>query len=158
MEKMPTAKALPLRQHGAVLLVSLVLLLIMTLVGVSSIEGVSMQTDMTRNGQLSSQVFNLALSEIEAQIDVSRENDQWLVEARRDTTLTYSLPAETLKMNDPNFQQAFDVEYFAGGCIAEGFSTDRFSCNRFEMNSRAQLSSGGAKTEQIQGLNKVGAF
>ena len=52
-------------QEGATLIVSLILLLVLTIVGISTIESVNLQSLMARNSQFQVESYQVALSEIE---------------------------------------------------------------------------------------------
>ena len=58
------------KQSGATLIVSLILLLVLTLVGVSAIEDVTLQAHMARNSQFQVHTYQVALSEINGQLSI----------------------------------------------------------------------------------------
>lgn len=61
-------------QQGAVLIVCLVMLTILTIIAVGTISDTNLQANMARNSQLSLRVFNTTLSEIKGQFNASEQN------------------------------------------------------------------------------------
>jgi len=61
---MHTSHDIKTRQHGAVLVVSLLILLVLTLIGVSSLDGSIMEEKMAANSQIATTTFQQAESSI----------------------------------------------------------------------------------------------
>ena len=64
---------MPAKQHGVALFISLVLLLVLTIIGVSSVQTTSLEVRMTRNAHDSTLAFQAAesaLRDAEAQLDL----------------------------------------------------------------------------------------
>ena len=64
-----------IRQQGAVLMVSLILLLVMTLLGIAAIDLSQLQSQMARNSLLSQYLHQIAYSEIQAQVKALADPD-----------------------------------------------------------------------------------
>ncbi len=93
---MQTSLNIKTRQHGAVLVISLLILLVLTLVGVSSLDGSIMEEKMASNSQIAATTFQQAESSIReaffaelanpfVAVSNSRSNDPLV---RRDRTVT----------------------------------------------------------------------
>ena len=101
------------RERGATLIVSLILLLILTIVGSSAIDNVSMQVRMTRNAHLEMETYQIALSEIVAQLRQLREDISPLDDALINETT--EMEYEELEMTPENFVQNVGVAYAGEG-------------------------------------------
>ena len=156
-----------IKQSGATLLVSLVMLMVLTIIGVSSIEDLSLQNNMTRNSQLKMQAFNTSLSESEAQIPQLFNSIATLQAAMNATDSTEPVAAASLVMPSAAnpFQQTVTVIHIPvatdaadttgfdqGAVVAGGYSLDAITKESFELNSISELVSSGSKSDQLQGL------
>jgi Tfp pilus assembly protein PilX len=156
-----------IKQSGATLLVSLVMLLVLTIIGVSSIEDLSLQNNMTRNSQFKMQAFNTSLSESEAQIPLlfnsivtlqNAMNASDSIEPIANANLVMPSTAnpflQTVRViHIPVATDATDTTGFVqGGVVAGGYSLDAITKESFELNSIAELLSSGSKSNQLQGF------
>lgn len=156
-----------IKQSGATLLVSLIMLLILTIIGVSSIEDMSLQSNMTRNSQFKMQAFNTSLSESEAQIPRLLSQIVLLQSAMNSSTSTATIPAGDLVM--PSANNPFDQEvsvlhipavtdtgdttnFNQATTVSGGFSMGAVTKENFELNSISTLANSGSKSDQLQGL------
>jgi len=96
------------RQHGAVLIVSLLILLVLTLIGVSSLDGSVMEEKMAANSQTASKVFQKAESSIQEAFVAAQQNPPGAVEIAiknvpANTTVDRSSDgiASTSRLNNP---------------------------------------------------------
>ncbi len=71
---MYTSRNIKNRQHGAVLVVSLLILLVLTLIGVSSMDGSIMEEKMASNSQTAATTFQRAESSIREALFIERTN------------------------------------------------------------------------------------
>lgn len=143
------------RQKGVVLIVTLVLLVIITLVAVSSVSDVALQSRMSRNSQFGLNVYNQALSEINAQVGTMADDQTLLASAIADDR--YELAAGELIMIQPGFSQAAAVEFLGeGNAISFGRTLGAGVPYRFELDSVAELDNTGAGSDQTQGLIYLG--
>jgi len=141
-------------QQGATLLVSLVMLLILTLVGLSAVENVNLQTHMARNSQFSIHSYQIALSEIRAQLK-DLETDIAPLNAAT-INGTEDRLGDDISMQPDKFTQTVSYEYIGEGLPPTGFSVDTFVGRIYELDSRAQLDNTGIFSDQTQGLNYAG--
>ncbi|GAA5317388.1 MAG: hypothetical protein AseanaTS_25930 [Candidatus Pelagadaptatus aseana] len=148
-------------QKGATLLVSLVLLLLLTIIGISSIEDVSLQSNMVRNSQFKMQAFNVALSESNAQYANVNQN---FLSAIIQSAEAYIYSGEELAMTSPDnpFQQDVVMNYDgnAGGVVAKKASKamdlQGFDTYYFSLDSDASLTNTGTQSSQVQGIEYIG--
>lgn len=149
------------KSQGAVLMVSLILLLVMTLIGVAAIDTSVLQSQMTRNSLYARNLYQKSLSEIEAQYEKmkgsqylsnvltasplpSKDNDPGLELA--DTAV------ETYSANDP-YSQSVVISFSGNGPPPSGYSLGLFIGKHFEIDSRSTVTGTGSKSDQTQGLN-----
>ncbi|MFT6491931.1 MAG: Tfp pilus assembly protein PilX [Porticoccus sp.] len=148
------------KQDGAVLIVCLVMLTILTIIGIGTTTDISFQSNMVRNSQLRLNAFNTALSELNGQyrkmVDENREDI--LNEAQLLGPVT--IPAGDLTQTSANnpFSQEATVVYLApcesgqatgsmiGGAIQE-------LC--FELNSIVELDNTGVGSSQTIGIKRL---
>ncbi len=144
------------RQEGASLIVALVLLLLLTLAAVSTSSHIDLQVKTTQAAQGRYEAYQVAISEIEAQINqaVTTENElntELFTEAMVAVSQTHSLTSEQLIVNGNNVAQSAQVIYLGTGGLVSGSEIDT-QVHRFELNSIA-TSNLGAESDQIQGLS-----
>ena len=144
----------PETQRGATLLVSLVMLLILTLVGLSAVENVNLQTHMARNSQYFIHSYQVALSEIQAQLS-DLETDIAPLNAATFNGIENRV-GDDISMQPDKFTQTVSFEYIGEGLPPTGFSVDTFVGRIYELDSRAQLTNTGIFSDQTQGLNYAG--
>ena len=153
--KAPLSKPspVPAGQRGAVLVVSLLLLLILTLIGVASMETVVMQSQMSRNSQFSHEAFQIALSEIEGQLDSYQIDITPLISTVNSATDTTTLAAADFTMAGEigNFAQSGQLTHVGEG-VASGTSWGCCVAYKFELNSTANLAGTGSRSDQTQGF------
>ena len=142
------------QQRGATLMVSLVLLLVLTVIGISAVHNTSLQSRMSLNSQFQVQAHQVALSEINAQI-VDLEQDLGVL----DDTLLNGLQERTgddVFMQPDKYEQTVSFEYQGEGLPPVGYSVDAYVGRLYELNSRAQLDNTGIFSDQTQGFNYAG--
>jgi hypothetical protein len=144
----------PNNQQGATLLDSLVQLLVLTIVGLAAIDDANMQTKMARNSQFEVESYQIALSEIMAQLEMLALDIAPLVRAIWEGTVVRV--GDEIAMQPPAVTQAVAYEYIGEGLPPPGFSVDAFVGRRFELDSRAQKNNTGIFSDQTQGLNYAG--
>lgn len=97
------------KERGAVLIVSLVMLTILTIIAVATTTDIGLQSNMARNSQIRMNVFNLAHSELRSQFiffnDVANR-DQLLGEVQREQS---AMDAAEIK-NDAHINIVFEVD------------------------------------------------
>ena len=133
---------------------SLILLLVLTVVGLSAVENVALQSRMARNSEFKVETYQIALSEISAQQTMLQEDITPLDTALADGTLNQG--EGDIVMNPGNVTQTVSYDYVGTGVPPEGYSVDIFVGRHFELNSRAQVNNTGIFSDQTQGLNYAG--
>ncbi len=144
----------PRTQTGAALVVSLILLLVLTVVGLSAVENVALQSRMARNGEFKVEAYQIALSELSAQQTMLVLDIAPLDTALADGTLNQV--GDDIVMQPGSVTQTVSYNYVGTGIPPEGFSIDTFIGRHFELNSRAQIDNTGIFSDQTQGLNYAG--
>jgi type II secretory pathway component PulK len=144
------------KQQGATLLVCLVMLLLLTILGVSAVEDTNIQSNMVRNSQFKMQAFNTAYSESQAHyIDARDVDDTILIDAINSADGTVDIAGGDIKMAsaDNPFQQSVTFEYKGvTGISLKGYSMGSHETKGFEINSIATLNNTGTTSNQIQGI------
>lgn len=155
-------------QRGVTLIVALVLLLIMTIVGLAATDSSKLQLLMSRNSQLQQSAYQLALSEINGQVDAYENDITLLVDAMATLQVVdggvvtqqagvLSLTAGDIEMNDvasdDNMGLTVELSFTGDGTLPSGFSVGSFVGKTFLINSRANVGATGIGSSQSQGLN-----
>jgi type II secretory pathway pseudopilin PulG len=163
MYKCNTFKAKKNSQQGAVLVVSLVMLTILTIIALGTMTDTNLQSNMARNSQISLRVFNLSLSELKAQFQASQDNDQMngkdYLQNLSDvyqTQSTLPIPQADLLMTSVNnpFEQNVDIRFVREGICGGGNEIGATGLI-FEMDSYSELNNGtgtGINSDQSFGL------
>ena len=163
------------QQQGATLIVALIFLVILTVAGITAARFATFEERMASNSQFRNQVFQLAQSEIRAQLlalNTSFVNKDILLTAMSKPTVVHDQAAkdadptlETLpttagatlalqrKITTDDIIQANKntVRYVGKGCIGTSLGGP-IECLNFEINTTAQLA-GGSNSWQSQGLS-----
>ena len=154
------------KQHGAALIVSLIFLLILTILGVSSLSNSGLESRMAHNFQLSNYVFHgaesaiediLATTTIESNPTYYEPNDPMISTMNggigTTETSTYNpdpnnhLGAATIATNNA-------VE-FLGESYCPGTSIGAVICYRFEISSTATIAQTGATDTHRLGVQRM---
>lgn len=149
-------------QRGAALLVSLILLLLLTIIGISSIEDASLQSNMARNSQFKMQAFNVSFSESNAQYNAADED--FLAEVRRAQGATHIYSEDEMAMYsaDNPFTQNVVLNYTGntGAYVAKNakraVGIGDFDTYNYQLDSSASLPNTGTESLQYQGLLYIG--
>ena len=105
-------------QRGAVLIVSLVMLTILTIIAVATTTDIGLQSNMARNSQIRINVFNLAHSGLRSQFVLFRDDPLLLDELAELARSCVQTAFETPEVeNDDGTKSNFSVTY--GGCPEE---------------------------------------
>lgn len=158
-------------QQGATLIVALVFLVVLTAAGVTAMRFASVEERMASNSQFRNQSFQLAQSEIRAQLLAFNQNQAGLNPlhkamgqaeitdgalllslglpsgAREPLTLDVIMPqGQGIDAANNNVRLADDDK-----SCNDGSSLDKFDCIKFEINTTANSAS-GTDSWQTQGL------
>lgn len=154
-------------QQGATLIVALVFLVVLTAAGVTAMRFASVEERMASNSQFRNQSFQLAQSEIRAQLLAFNQNQAGLAPLQLAMDVEQKEPDGELKrlglpdgarlpidlgvqMGDGIVADQNKVRLVAESLCEDGSSTT-FTCIKFEMNIQA-VSAGGSDSWQTQGL------
>ncbi|WP_297185945.1 PilX N-terminal domain-containing pilus assembly protein [uncultured Porticoccus sp.] len=149
------------KQGGAVLIVCLVMLTILTIIGIGTTTDISFQSNMVRNSQLRLNAFNTALSELNGQYRkmVDENSEDILTEAL--STGQATIPAADLTQTsaDNPFDQTASVVYLEEGLgqitgTTIGSATSN-SAYYFELNSIVELDNTGVGSSQTSGIVRL---
>lgn len=153
-------------QHGAVLIVSLLILLVLTIVGVSGLNNTSMEERMSHNFQHAMLAFQGAESANE--VIIERSN------LANDTANNPLLMAVTAGLDDTStvVDQDMDPDNFLGGAslatsstvswkgktsgdLCAGESAGSQDCDQFALTTTATIAETGTTTTHLQGVELV---
>lgn len=150
-------------QKGAALLVSLIMLLLLTMIGIASIEDTALQSNMARNSQFRMQTFNLSFSEGQAQYEKFFDSIAILQDQFGKSDPHQFSDAELVMNSIPD--NKIDVSATlsfvnAGGAAlaqntAQAVSMDLVQSVSYEINPVAELKNTSTKSDQIHGLDYI---
>ncbi len=138
----------PLRQHGAALVIGLILLLVLTILAVSGVMTSRLELRMVGNTQLQERAFQAA----EVAVEMALAN------APLSTSAPFTQPAVAMP-NMPGDEYSFQVQYagqtaagpgLTGYSIGSGFTAFHFVANT------SGTAPGNAQSQHVQGFYIVG--
>ena len=147
-------------QTGAVLIVSLVMLTILTVIILGTMTDTNLQTNMAKNSQISLRAFNVTLSELNAQFQSSKNNSVMnnapyleTLASIRQTEQPFTIPQADLLMTstDNPFSQDIVIRFLRVDSCGGGNEIEN-SGLIFEMDSTSKLSGTGINSNQSFGL------
>lgn len=156
--------------QGAVLIVSLILLLAMTLIGVAAIDSSSLQSQMATNSQRARSLYQVSLSEIQAQYKKMAQI-KYLDSVKNLGTpisntypgvsisgpglsLSSSTTGEIITARPGLTQTVYLVFSGENNAPLSGYSIKDFGTYSYEINSIAQVTNTNAQSDQTQGLQR----
>lgn len=165
------------RSQGVILLVSLILLLAMTLIGVSAIDSGSLQSQMSRNSLNARNLYQKSLSEIQAQHErLNRDSGVELGRINNSTTVFVPNAVEGITnttANDPlhgvaiaetdlitasaadNYDQSALIVFAGNSPPPSGYSLGIYIGKSYEVNTIATVSGTSSTSNQTQGMKRV---
>lgn len=141
------------RQCGAVLVVSLVLLLLITLVALATISGSTFQTTKVNNMQKRESIFRVGESAAEQAL--TSDN---VAQAYNSSTSNFTVPADALTTPERDAVMAAIVTYRGDGPLPVGYSIEnnkKWTNRTYESAGSSRSSDGRAATRVIQGASKT---
>lgn len=141
------------RQHGVVLIISLLILLVVTLLGVSTLRSTSMEDRMSANTQHLATTFQTTESMIHATMADNSRDDGVFADAissgdTQNVTLTGYIPQQ---LNN-NITGTATVVYLGGTIPVPGSSLGVIVGYPHDITSTATMSTTGANTTHRQGV------
>lgn len=160
IKRIPQMKAFPRNQKGMALIMVMVVLLVLTMVGLSSTESSNFQSLMVRNNQFRLEAFNTSFSEIESQLEAFRTQagkntlfsaiDNGLINSKGVDTNGLSVPTMNLSNNDPSFTKEVSLEK-SSGCPIFNESVGGFKkCHIMELDSNSEYTGTNIGSDQVQ--------
>ncbi len=142
-------QTMPVKQHGAVLIVSLVLLVILTLLGVSMMNSTKLESRMAANTQESLQAFQNAETGLSQGYDNTAAWDINTTAAQTTTTIPGSSAGKTSE---------YVVSYIATTGPPSGYDVSQFQTAHFDFSStgtnsnyQIRLHGGGYQVYRLTG-------
>jgi len=145
------------KQNGAVLLISIVFLLVITILGVSAVNSSTTKTQVAGNSMFTMLVYQGAESALEksaSNADLSVLNATIAVDP-----IPYDVPSDYLpdeKIASGGTLTSNSVVVFNGGSacpFASGLGTStKIKCNYFQIDAQSRLTSTNARDSHIKGL------
>lgn len=146
------------RQEGAVLVISLVLLLVLTLIGVAGMNSSTMQERMAANAQNSNRAFQGAESSVWALLEQLYDNDLSLLRDsmksadEKSSVVSYTL--DSAKGITGTHQARFlgEVIITSGSSMDANESSSLLKGYRYELKGTAEMAGSGAGTTIYKGI------
>lgn len=136
------------------------MLLLLTIIGVGSVEDMTLQSNMTRNSQFKMQAYNTAYSEATGQYRQLSNDITILSEAQNSAN---AITFDTSKLFMPSASNPFDQTLLLlfqgsrGSPVAENeaemMEFGEYEDMGFEFNSIARLPNTGTQSDQLQGIS-----
>jgi type IV pilus assembly protein PilX len=159
---------LPQSQQGAVLIVSLVLLLVMTIIGVAAIDSTQLQSQMARNSLFAQNLHQASLSEIQVQ-DTKLKGTAYVEQITISTTDILATDYKCITSNgvgvtyNTGTSASAGIKYDQSGAVTfignapppSGYSLGTYIGKRYEICAISEVPGTSAKSEQTQGLTRV---
>lgn len=148
-------------QYGATLLVALILLLIMTIVGIGASQVSKMQYQMARNTQFQLDMYQVALSENNAQIKVLNSNNK-LIEDSLGVFSDQNIDADDLRMSEKisgvkktKAELVSTFKMLGKSNAPQGFSygSKVMDSTVFQLETNAKIPNSSIKSNQTQGAS-----
>lgn len=143
------------RCQGAVLVVSLLFLIVITVLGIAGLRNTTFEERMASNAQFMERVFQAANSEIEIKLDDLRD-DLRGVNSPLIKALSPSNGAQTLTeaYSEANLVKTITLTHTQEG-VAPGYSIGKVIGLYYELDVQANMASVGATSNQTQGIMMV---
>lgn len=153
------------------LIVSLLILIMMTIIGVTALSTTTLEERMALNAQHDDLVFQGAESQIQAVINASNPampgysvtTDPMLTALGAGANATVSAGSDSTTLPGSNSSAALvtsaSITYnnvIGGFNCHSGGDFQTFVCYQFTIDSTATISTSGAKQEHLQGIQRIG--
>ena len=144
-------------QKGAVLIVSLMLLLVMTLLSIASMSNSVMQEKMAANAQNTNRTFQAAESSIGALVNEIRDGSRFRL-SNAMTAVNFTAAETSFNTSDPDVVASSQVIYLgevilsSGGSLNADQSSTTLRAHRYELRGVGSINAVQAQTIIRQGL------
>ncbi|USE37536.1 PilX N-terminal domain-containing pilus assembly protein [Endozoicomonas sp. SCSIO W0465] len=139
------------KQRGSFLLIVMIVMMVMTFSGLFVMEMAMLEEVSVGNEQRTIQVYQVAYSELEAQLAELEQNPSMF------TVALSGVQNLTPLVNAPGVQQDVTIRFIGRVAPPPGFSVNNFMGMSFELNSKATIDGTGAKSDQTLGVIYVTA-
>ena len=139
------------RCQGAVLVVSLLLLMVITILGIAGLSNTTFEERMASNAQFMERAFQAANSEIENKLDEFRDDISPLIAALPPASGPQTLSES---YSEANLTKAVTLTFIQQG-VAPGYSIGKVIGLYFQLNAQANMTSVGAASNQTQGIMRA---
>jgi len=145
------------KQHGAALVIGLVLLMVMTILAVSTMRTAALELAMAGNAQYKEKAFQLAESGID---DLIHQIENGMVGYQTITDWTQVHPETQIEKPDSggdnmgNYQT--QLTYMRTGSISVGNSLNKINQHHLQIDSTGRTEVRGAESVQSQGITQLG--
>ena len=141
-----TIPSMPSRQRGSALIVAMILLIILTILGLSTMSTSRLELKMATNTQLASTAFQMAESGIESTLDAAALDLQNLPQSQNATPYQLTFNPATGQQIDTS------TAYITDSNVVAGNSINNSTALHFRLTSTSTISSGDASAEHVQGF------
>ncbi|MEE8056241.1 MAG: PilX N-terminal domain-containing pilus assembly protein [Pseudomonadales bacterium] len=160
------------RSQGVILIVSLVLLLAMTLIGIAAIDTTNQDSKMARNTLCARNVYQISLSEVQAQHARLNSDDGLVLGSINNSTNSFSnldsigitvagpgtyLPDSSTETGDPAdpYNQEVYIVFSGNQPPPSGYSLGIYIGKGYEVNSMASITNTSCNSNQTQGMKRA---
>lgn len=146
------------RQEGAVLVISLVLLLVLTLIGVAGMSSSTMQERMAANAQNSNRAFQGAESSVWSLLEQLYDNDLSMLRDSMKSAdemsgvVNYTLDSEKGITGSRQARFLGEVIITSGSSMDANESSSQLKGYRYELKGTAKMAGSGAGTTIYKGI------
>ena len=140
----------PARQRGAALIVGLILLLVLTVLGVSTMRTASLELVMAGNVQFRENAFQLASSGLDNVVQQARDGVLALTPA-----LGWQQDLGTTRVEPLDGEFETSVRYRGEGVPYGAYSLNGYVFHHYQVDAEGRTDQRGARSLQSQGLVRV---
>ena len=156
------------QSQGAILIVCLILLLVMTLIGVASVDSSQLQSQMARNSLHQQNQYQRSLNEIRAQekdlkpakiLAVTSSTTTFAASKSISSSTSVGISLSDGQMITGDHTDAYDqsgiIVYSGDSVPPPGYSLGYYIGKDYEVNIVTEISGTGSKSDQTQGLTRI---
>jgi len=140
----------PTRQRGAALIVGLIMLLVLTVLGVSTMRAASLELVMAGNVQYRENAFQLASSGLDTVLQQTRNNAVPL-----NAAVGWQQDLGTTRVEALSGEFDTSISYLGESSPYSGYSTSQFLFQHFQVDAEGRTDQRGARSLQSQGIYLV---
>jgi type IV pilus assembly protein PilX len=138
------------RQRGAALIVGLILLLVLTVLGVSTMRTAALELVMAGNVQFRENAFQLASSGLDTVLQQARDNTVPL-----NAAVGWQQDLGTTRVEALRGEFDTSISYLGESSPYSGYSASEFRLQHFQVDAEGRTDQRGARSIQSQGIYLV---